>query len=114
MDQITYEDFEKVDIRLGKIIAVEDFPEAHKPAYKLTVDFGPEIGTKKSSVQLVGTYEKEELQGLLVACVVNFPSKQVGPFASEVLTLGFKNTDGSGYVLVTPSKKSVKLGDKLC
>ena len=114
MDQITYEDFEKVDIRLGKIIAVEDFPEAHKPAYKLTVDFGPEIGTKKSSVQLVGTYEKEELQGLLVACVVNFPSKQVGPFASEVLTLGFKNTDGLGYVLVTPSKKSVKLGDKLC
>jgi len=113
-DYITYEDFDKVDIRLGKVISVEDFPEAKKPAFKLTIDFGPEIGTKKSSVQLVGTYEKEELQNMLVVCVVNFPPKQIGPFSSEVLTLGFKNTEGVGYVLVTPSKESVQLGDKLC
>ena len=110
---ITYEDFEKVDIRLGKIIEVRDFPEARKPAYKLLIDFGVEIGIKKSSVQLVGTYEKEELMGMLVACVVNFPVRRVGPFDSEVLTLGFKNTDGLGYVLVTPSKTSVELGDRL-
>jgi len=111
---ITYTDFEKVDIRLGKIIDVQDFPEAIKPAYKLTIDFGPEIGIKRSSVQLVGTYEKSELIGLLVACVVNFPAKQIASFVSEVLTLGFKNTQGTGYVLVTPSKDSVALGDKLC
>ena len=110
---ITYEDFEKVDIRLGKITEVKDFPEARKPAYKLLIDLGPEIGIKRSSVQLVGTYEKEELMGLLVACVVNFPAKRVGPFESQVLTLGFKNTDGMGYVLVTPSKATVALGDRL-
>ena len=110
---ITYEDFEKVDIRLGKIVDVKDFPEARKPAYKLWIDFGDEIGTKRSSVQLVGTYEKEELMGLMVACVVNFPVRRVGPFDSEVLTLGFKNTEGLGYVLVTPSKQTVKLGDRL-
>ncbi|MEZ4104444.1 MAG: tRNA-binding protein [Candidatus Paceibacterota bacterium] len=110
----TIEDFEKIDIRLGKIIEVQDFPEARKPAYKLTIDFGPEIGTKRSSVQLVGTYEKEELKGLLVACIVNFLPRQVGPFISEVLTLGFKNTSGDGYVLVTPSKYTVRLGDRLC
>lgn len=110
---ITYEDFEKVDIRLGKIIDVKDFPEARKPAFKLWIDFGEEIGIKSSSVQLVGTYEKEELMGLHVACVVNFPVRRVGPFDSEVLTLGFKNTEGLGYVLVTPSKQTVKLGDRL-
>ena len=110
---ITYEDFEKIDIRLGKVIEVKDFPEAKKPAYKLTIDLGEEIGIKKSSVQLPGTYLKEELEGMLVACVVNFPPRQIGPFISEVLTLGFKNTDGIGYVLVTPSKHSVKLGDRL-
>ena len=110
---ITYEDFEKVDIRLGKIIEVKDFPEAKKPAYKLAIDFGVEIGIKRSSVQLPGTYIKEELEGMLVACVVNFPSRQIGPFISEVLTLGFKNTEGTGYVLVTPSKPTVKLGDRL-
>lgn len=111
---ITIEDFEKVDIRLGKIIDVQDFPEAKKPAYKLTIDFGADIGVKRSSVQLVGTYEKEELMGVLVACVVNFAPRQVGPFISEVLTLGFKNTEGVGYVLITPSKNTVQLGDKLC
>jgi len=110
---ITYEDFEKVDIRLGKIIEVKDFPEAKKPAFKLTIDLGEDIGIKRSSVQLPGTYVKEELEGMLVACVVNFPLRQIGPFFSEVLTLGFKNTDNPGYVLVTPSKTMVKLGDRL-
>lgn len=86
---------------------------AIRPAFKLKIDFGAEIGIKRSSVQLVGTYEKEELLGLLVCCVVNFPPKQVGPFISEVLTLGFKNTAGVGYVLITPSKDTVELGDKL-
>jgi tRNA-binding protein len=111
---ITIEDFEKVDIRLGKITHVEDFPEAKKPAYKLTIDFGPEIGIKRSSVQLVGTYEKEELLHMHVCCVINFPPRQIGPFISEVLTLGFKNTDGAGYVLITPSKDTVQIGDRLC
>lgn len=110
---ITYEDFEKVDIRVGKIIKVEDFPEAHKPAYKLTIDFGAEIGIKKSSVQAVGAHSKEELEGMLMIGVVNFPTKQIGSFSSEVLTLGFKNSDGEGWVLVTPSKTSVNLGDRL-
>jgi tRNA-binding protein len=110
---ISYDDFEKVDILLGKIIDVKDFPEARKPAYKLWIDFGKEIGVKRSSVQLVGTYEKEELLGLLVVCVVNFPVKRVGTFDSEVLTLGFKNTEGMGYVLVTPSKTTVEPGDRL-
>ncbi len=110
---ITYEDFEKVDIRVGKVIAVEDFPEAHKPAFKLTIDFGAEIGTKRSSVQAVGAHTKEELQGMLVCCVVNFPAKKIGPFTSEVLTLGFKNTEGIGWVLITPAKSSVALGSKL-
>ena len=85
---ITYEDFEKVDIRLGKIIEVKDFPEAKKPAYKLTIDLVEEVGIKKSSVQLPVTYSKEELEGMLVACVVNFPPRQIGPFISEVLTSG--------------------------
>lgn len=111
---ITYDDFAKVDIRAGKIIVVNDFPEAIKPAYQLTIDLGPEIGIKKSSVQLPGTYEKSELEGMLVACVVNFGPKKIGPFTSEVLTLGFKNTGGVGYVLVSPSKTTVQLGDKLC
>lgn len=110
---ITYEDFEKVDIRLGKIIEVKDFPEARKPAFKLRIDLGEEIGIKRSSVQLVGTYTKDELQGMLVSCVINFPPRQVGPFISEVLTLGFKNAEGTGYVLITPSKPTVKLGDRL-
>ena len=110
---ITWDDFEKIDMRTGTIVEVNDFPKARKPAYKLTIDFGEEIGIKRSSVQLPGTYIKEELQDMLVACVVNFPARQIGPFISEVLTLGFKNTEGTGYVLVTPSKSTVKLGDRL-
>lgn len=108
---ISYGDFEKVDIRCGKIIKVEDFPEARKPAYKLTIDFGPEIGIKKSSVQIVDLYKKEELEGLLVMGVINFPPKQIGPFISEVLTVGVANEEGQ-VVLVRPDKSAV-LGSKL-
>lgn len=110
---ISYEDFEKVDIRVGKVVAIEDFPEARKPAYKFTIDFGAEIGIKHSSAQAPDAHTKEELLGTLVCCVVNFPPKQVGPFMSEVLTLGFKNTAGTGWVLIEPKKGSVELGSKL-
>ncbi len=111
---ITLEDFEKVDIRVGKVIDIQDFPEARKPAYKLTIYFGAEIGTKKSSAQLVGAHTKEDLLGKFVVCVVNFPPRQVGPFISEVLTLGFKNMAGDGYVVITPSTNDVRVGDRLC
>ncbi len=108
---INYNDFEKVDIRVGKIIKVEDFPQARIPAYKLTIDFGPEIGIKKSSARIVDLYSKEDLQGILVLGVVNFPPKQIGPFMSEVLTLGVQNEDGQ-IVLACPDKPA-KIGSKL-
>ena len=111
--QITIEDFEKVDMRVGTVVDVQDFPEARQPAFKLWIDFGEEIGIKKSSAQLVGAHTKEELIGMSVVCVVNFAPRQVGPFMSEVLTLGFTNTTGEGYVLITPSKSSVEPGDRL-
>ncbi len=95
----TYDDFSKLDIRVGKIVAVEDFPEAKKPAYKLTIDFGP-LGTKKSSAQIVN-YKKTDLLGRQVVCVVNFPEKQIGPYISEVLTLGAERDEG-GYDLLRP------------
>src|SRR3989344_4771108 len=107
---ITWEDFEKIDIRVGKIIDVQDFPEARKPAFKLQIDFGAEIGVKQSSVQAPGAHTKEELMGELVCCVVNFPPKQIGPFTSEVLTLGFRNNADIGWVLIEPKKDSVDLG----
>ncbi len=110
---ISYEDFEKVDIRVGKIVEVCDFPEALKPAYKLKIDFGSEIGIKQSSAQAVGAHTKGELLNSLVCCVVNFPSKQIGPFTSEVLTLGFKNNGGNGWVLIEPKSDLVDLGSKL-
>jgi tRNA-binding protein len=113
MNQITYQDFEKVDIRAGKIIEVLDFPEAKKPAFKLKIDFGSEIGVKQSSVQAVGAHTKEELLNSLVCCVVNFPIKKVGPFESEVLTLGFKNNSGAGWVLIQSKNTNVDLGSKL-
>ena len=113
MNQITWNDFEKVDIRVGKIIEILDFPEARKPAYKLQIDFGPEVGIKRSSVQAVGAHTKEELLNSFVCCVVNFPPKQVGPFTSEVLTLGFKNNAGDGWVLIEPKSDSVDIGGKL-
>ncbi len=108
---ITYPDFEIVDIRVGKNIAVEDFPEARKPAYKLTIDFGAEIGVKKSSAQVTKHYTKEDLVGRLVMGVVNFPPKQIGPFISETLTLGFADVNGD-VVLVRPDR-DVPLGGKL-
>jgi len=111
--QIQYEDFAKVDIRAGRVVEVTDFPEARNPAFKLKIDFGPEIGIKNSSVQAVGAHTKEELQGMLVVCVVNFPSKRVANFDSEVLTLGFKNTEGIGWVLISPSKENIETGSRL-
>ena len=108
---ISYEDFEKVDIRVGKIIKVEDFPKARKPAYKLTIDFGPEIGIKKSSAGITQHYKIEELEGMLVLGVVNFPPKQIGPFVSEVLTLGVP--DENGDVVLIASTKDVPLGGKM-
>lgn len=107
----TIEDFRKLDIRVGKIINVEDFELAKNPSYKLTIDFGEEIGIKKSSAQLTTHYSKEQLNGKLVLCVVNFPPKQIGPFMSEILTLGVPASDGE-CVLVCP-KTDVPLGSKL-
>jgi tRNA-binding protein len=108
---IEYSDFEKVDIRVGKIIEVADFPEARNPAYKLRIDFGEEIGIKKSSAQLPANYTKAELEGKLVLAVVNFPARQIGPTISEVLTLGLPDGNGN-CVLITPDKDA-PLGGKL-
>ena len=106
---IGYEDFTNVDIRVGRILSVEDFPEAKKPAYKLTIDIGP-IGIKKSSIQ-IAHYNKEELPGRLVLCVVNFEPKQIGPFTSEVLTLGVPDENGR-WTLIQPDK-DVPLGGRM-
>ena len=104
MDEITFDDFLKVDIRVGSIIKAETFSEARKPAYKLWIDFGPSIGTKKTSAQITDNYLPTELVGRQVMAVVNFPPRQIGPFMSEVLTLGV--TDNNGAVtLVGPDKK---------
>lgn len=101
MDTIIWSDFEKVELRVGTIIGVQDFPEARKPAYKLTVDFGEVIGVKKSSAQITDLYTKESLIGKQVLAVVNLPSKQVGPFISECLVTGIHREDGA-VVLVGP------------
>jgi tRNA-binding protein len=108
---ITYEDFEKVDIRIGEVIKVEDFPEAKKPAYKLTIDFGDEVGIKRSSAQITKHYSKEGLIGKQVIGVVNFPPKQIGPFFSEVLTLGF--ADENGDIVIISSTRKVPNGQKM-
>ena len=109
--EITYDDFRKVDIRVGTIVAAEPFPEARRPAYKLTVDFGPAIGTRRTSVQITQRYTREELPGKQVAAVVNFPKKQIGKFMSEVLVLGFPDENGQ-VVLIQPGL-SVPNGGRL-
>jgi tRNA-binding protein len=111
MAEITFSDFENVDIRVGTIVSAEPFPEARKPAFKLRIDFGPAIGIKKSSAQITKHYEASALVGKQVAAVVNFPPRQIGPFMSEVLTLGFPDNDG-GVVLISPTL-AVPNGGKL-
>jgi len=104
--QISFDDFLKVDVRLGQVVKAEEFPEARKPAFKLHIDFGPQIGIKKSSAQITRHYRLEELVGRKVAAVVNFPPRQIGPFMSEVLTLGFPDADGE-VVLVGVDRDAV-------
>lgn len=111
MEPISWADFEKVELRIGTILAVEDFPEARKPAYKLTVDFG-EFGIKKSSAQITRHYRKEDLIGRQIIGVINFPSKQIGPFISQFLTTGFADENGD-IVLALPERKTPN-GAKLC
>lgn len=107
----TIDDFNALDIRVGRITDVQDFPEARKPAYKLTIDFGSEVGMKRSSVQIVKNYAKDQLIGRRVLGVVNFPPRQIGPFLSEVLTLGVP--DASGEVVLISPDKEVPLGGRL-
>ena len=106
---ITYDDFRKVDIRVGRVLEVDEFPEAKKPSYKLRIDFGPDLGVKNSSAQITG-YERDELKGRLVVAVVNFPPKQIANFQSEVLTLGVADsTREDNWNLIQPDRE-VELG----
>jgi tRNA-binding protein len=107
----TYDDFEKLDVRVGKIVEVDDFPEARKPSYKLKIDFGGDIGIKKSCAQLPQNYTKEQLKDRLVLGVVNFPPRQIGPAVSEVLTLGVPDENGD-CILIEPTK-GVPLGGRV-
>ncbi|WP_326915165.1 tRNA-binding protein [Sphingopyxis chilensis] len=102
--EITFDDFLRVDIRIGTIVEAEPFPEARKPAFRLKIDFGPAIGVKKSSAQIVDRYSLEELAGRQVAAVVNFPPRQIGKYMSEVLTLGFADEEGA-VILFAPDRK---------
>jgi tRNA-binding protein len=102
--QISFDDFRRVDVRVGTIVEAVPFPEARKPAIKLVIDFGPEVGRKKSSAQLTKYYKPDDLAGRQVAAVVNFPPRQIGPMMSEVLTLGFPDEEGA-VVLIIPDKK---------
>jgi tRNA-binding protein len=110
-DQIGFDDFLKVDVRVGRIVEAEVFPEARKPAYKMRIDFGPDIGIKKTSAQITRHYTPETLVGRLVMAVVNFPPRQIGPVMSEVLTLGVPDAEGE-VVLLTPDK-DVPIGGRL-
>jgi tRNA-binding protein len=107
---IDFEDFMKVDIRVGRITSVEDFPEARKPAWRLRIDFGPELGEKRSSAQ-IKNYTREQLEGSLVVAVVNFPPRQIGPVRSEVLTLGVP--DEEGRVILLRPDSDVPLGGRM-
>lgn len=109
---VTIDYFQKLDIRVGKIVSVEDFPEARKSAYKLTIDFGKNIGIKRSSAQLVTHYKKEELVGKLVLGIVNLPPRQIGPFISECLTLGVPD-ENHECILIIPDKQNAEIGGKL-
>jgi len=111
MNQIDWNDFSKVELRVGRVIAAEAFPEARKPAYKLHIDFGPEIGMRKSSAQITAHYTPENLIGKLVVAVVNFPPKQIGPLMSECLVTGFH--DAEGRVTLCVPEHDVPLGTKL-
>jgi len=111
MNEIEWSDFEKVELRVGTVTAVEEFPEARKPAYKLSIDFGSDIGVRKSSAQITDLYDKKSLVGRQVVAVVNFPRKQIGPFMSECLVTGFARDDGA-IVLISPTEK-VPDGSKL-
>jgi tRNA-binding protein len=108
---LSYAEFDRVDIRVGRVIEVVDFPEARKPAYKLRIDFGPSIGIKKSSAQATKHYTKADLLNRHVVAVVNFPAKQIGPYLSEVLTLGVPDGDG-GVVLLVP-ERDVPIGGRM-
>jgi tRNA-binding protein len=107
---LTWEEFERVDMRVGRVVAVDEFPEARHPAWKLTIDFGPEIGTRRSSAQITN-YERSELEGTLVVGVVNFPPKQIGPFMSECLVIGSVNDEGR-VVLLRPDRDA-GLGERI-
>jgi tRNA-binding protein len=108
---VSFADFQALDIRVGRIVRADEFPEARKPAYKLVIDFGTELGTRNSSAQLTRNYERRELEGTLVLAVVNFPPRQIGPFKSEVLTLGVP--DASGEVVLLVPHKDVPLGGRM-
>ena len=108
----TIEDFQKLDIRVGKVLEAEDFPEARKPMYKIKIDFGPEVGIKYSSGQITALYKKEELVGKIIMGVVNFPPRKIGPFESEVLTLGVPDVEGR-VILIEFDKHPPIIGGKL-
>ena len=111
MNEISWDDFMKVELRVGRVVQAEVFTEARKPAYKLQVDFGPELGVRKSSAQITALYQPQDLVGRLVVAVVNFPKKQIGPLMSECLVTGFHNADG--HVALCVPDQDVPLGTRL-